>query len=172
MLWSVGYYGYSWSSSVRGTSADHLDFGSGSIRPQNSDGGRTSGLPLRCLQEHPESVLLGFSPPNLEPGHSGKKSFDRANSSSRVPSGTPRASATPETSTDTVRCITSAAAGVAGRRRFLREVTMPTSWTSTPEGSIRSTTIAVGTVFSCVASRNRGSSAQLADIRLAFAGTA
>ena len=65
--------GYSWSSSVRGTSADHLDFGSGSIRPQNSDGGRTSGLPLRCLQEHPESVLLGFSPPNLEPGLRAKK---------------------------------------------------------------------------------------------------
>ena len=26
------------------------------------------GFQLRCLQEHPEGVLLGFSPPNLEPG--------------------------------------------------------------------------------------------------------
>ncbi len=32
---------------------------------------------------------------------------------------------------------------------------MPTSWPSTPTGSIRSTTIAVGTVVSCVASRCR-----------------
>jgi hypothetical protein len=34
-------------------------------------GGR--GFQLRCLQEHPEGVLLGFSPPNLEPGLRAKK---------------------------------------------------------------------------------------------------
>ena len=34
---------------------------------------RGRGFPLRCLQEHPEGVLLGFSPPNLEPGLRAKK---------------------------------------------------------------------------------------------------
>ena len=28
---------------------------------------------MRCLQEHPKGVLLGFSPPNLEPGLAGEK---------------------------------------------------------------------------------------------------
>ncbi len=87
MLWSVGYYGYSWSSSIADSDAHFLSFGYNGVGPQGNDN-RARGIQLRCLQEHPEGVLLGFSPPNLEPGHSGKKSFDRANSSSRVPSGT------------------------------------------------------------------------------------
>ena len=53
------------------------------------------------------------------------------------------------------RCITSATAGTAGRRRFPRVAPMPTTWTSITVGSTRITPTAVRTVFSCVASRNR-----------------
>ncbi len=49
----------------------------------------------------------------------------------------------------------SATAATAGRRQFHRKVPMPTSCTSTPAGSFRRTAITVGTVFRCVASRNR-----------------
>ncbi len=46
-------------------------------------------------------------------------------------------------------------AGTSGRRRFRRGVAMPTAWASATEGSARRATLAVRTVFSCVASRNR-----------------
>ncbi len=52
-------------------------------------------------------------------------------------------------------CGPSVTPGTSGRRRFRRGVAMPTTCTSTTEGSARRTTIAVRTVFSCVASRNR-----------------
>ena len=51
--------------------------------------------------------------------------------------------------------MTPAAPGTSGRRRFRRGVAVPTTCTSATEGSARRTTLAVGTVFSCVASRNR-----------------
>ncbi len=53
------------------------------------------------------------------------------------------------------RCGASATPGASGRRRFRRGVAMPTTWTSATEGSTRRTTMAVRSVFSCVASRNR-----------------
>ncbi len=75
------------------------------------------------------------------------------------PKTRPRASATavgaawlPE-----VRCIRSAATERAGLRR--RRVPMPTTCTSTAAGSFRRTAVAVHTVFSCVASRDRGRAA-------------
>ncbi len=50
LLWDVGNYGYSWSSSVAGTHAHYLGFGPTWLGPQNSSN-RGYGLQLRCLQE-------------------------------------------------------------------------------------------------------------------------
>ncbi len=69
-----GYDGYSWSSTIpSGNTNAHLLVFYYFLARQASKtpGGR--GFPLRCLQEHPEGVLLGFSPPNLEPGLRAKK---------------------------------------------------------------------------------------------------
>ncbi len=55
-------------------------------------------------------------------------------------------------------CAASAAVGTAGRHRVLRRVAMPATWPSTPMGSSRKPQQAVRSVFSCVASRNRGPS--------------
>ena len=72
-MWLVGYYGYSWSTAFTGSDARYLGFNYGFLARMASKtpGGR--GFQLRCLQEHPEGVLLGFSPPNLEPGLRAKK---------------------------------------------------------------------------------------------------
>ncbi len=64
----------------------------------------------------------------------------------------PRASATVGT---TVRasCMASVITGAVGRRRCPAPV--PTTWTSTPPGSVRRVATSVRTAFSCVASRKR-----------------
>ncbi len=49
MLWGVGYSGYSWSSSIAGTSAHNLYFDYSWLNPQGSDY-RAYGFQLRCLQ--------------------------------------------------------------------------------------------------------------------------
>ena len=49
-LWSVGYSGYSWSSTVSGSNVRFLDFGFYGVYPQHSNY-RAHGFPLRCLQE-------------------------------------------------------------------------------------------------------------------------
>ena len=59
-----GYDGYSWSSTIPSgnTNAHLLVFYYFLARmASKTPGGR--GFQLRCLQEHPEGVLLGFSPP-------------------------------------------------------------------------------------------------------------
>ena len=73
-LYAVGRYGYFWSSTIPSGSGNalYLHFYYEGIR-QQSHCVRAYGFPLRCLQEHPEGVLLGFSPPNLEPGLRAKK---------------------------------------------------------------------------------------------------
>ena len=53
MLWYVGNSGYSWSSSMAGTSAHYLSFYYGGIGPQHGNG-RAYGFPLRCLREREE----------------------------------------------------------------------------------------------------------------------
>ena len=63
-LRDVGSTGYSWSSSIAGTDTHGLGFGYNGVNPQYYSN-RANGLQLRCLQEHPEGVLLGFSQPNL-----------------------------------------------------------------------------------------------------------
>ena len=70
----------------------------------------------------------------------------------------PRATATQETTMGLGHCAASAAVGTAGRHRVLRRVVMPATWPSTPMGSSRKPQQAVRSVFSCVASRNRGPS--------------
>ena len=50
MLWAVGYYGYSWSSSIAGSEAHFLSFGYNGVYPQGNDN-RARGIQLRCLQE-------------------------------------------------------------------------------------------------------------------------
>ncbi len=52
-----------------------------------------------------------------------------------------------------MHCTVSASTGSVGRRRC--PAPMSVSWTSTPPGSNRRMATAVGTVFRCVASRNR-----------------
>ena len=54
-----------------------------------------------------------------------------------------------------VSCTMSATPGSVGRRRFFRGVAVPTTWSFSPSGSSRSSTIAVRSVFRCVASRKR-----------------
>ncbi len=49
-LWSVGTYGFGWSSAEADTNARFLYFSCDWIRPDDSYG-RAGGLPLRCLQE-------------------------------------------------------------------------------------------------------------------------
>ena len=49
-LWSVGYSGYSWSSTVSGSNVRFLDFGFYGVYPQHSNY-RAHGFPLRCLQK-------------------------------------------------------------------------------------------------------------------------
>ncbi len=49
-LYSVGDYGFSWSSSIAGTNAHYLGFYYSWLSPQGS-GHRATGLQLRCLQE-------------------------------------------------------------------------------------------------------------------------
>ncbi len=51
--------------------------------------------------------------------------------------------------------MASATPGTSGRRRFRRGVAMPSTCSSTTEGSARRATITVRTVFSCVAARKR-----------------
>ena len=63
-LYGVGSLGYGWSSTQAAVHASNLGFRYGWLNPQNIDY-RATGLQLRCLQEHPEGVLLGFSQPNL-----------------------------------------------------------------------------------------------------------
>ncbi len=125
--------GYSWSSTFTGSDARYLGFNYGFLARQASKtpGGR--GFQLRCLQEE------------------GVKTVPKKNPAFKCRAARPRATAT-ET---TVRCMTSAAPGTSGRRRFRRGVAVPTTCTSATEGSARRTTLAVGTVFRCVASRNR-----------------
>jgi hypothetical protein len=48
-LYSVGVYGFSWSSTASGSNAHNLGFSYGGVGPQNSDG-RAFGFQLRCLQ--------------------------------------------------------------------------------------------------------------------------
>jgi hypothetical protein len=48
--YSVGNYGFSWSSFASGSGAPFLHFTSAGLSPQ-SGGNRGHGLPLRCLQE-------------------------------------------------------------------------------------------------------------------------
>ena len=51
-LWLVGYYGYSWSTSILSgsSSARFLYFGYDGVSPQGNSY-RAYGFPLRCLQE-------------------------------------------------------------------------------------------------------------------------
>ena len=63
-LYGVGSLGYGWSSTQAAVHASNLGFRYGWLNPQNIDY-RATGLQLRCLQEHPKGVLLGFSQPNL-----------------------------------------------------------------------------------------------------------
>ncbi|WP_299458329.1 hypothetical protein [uncultured Rikenella sp.] len=49
-LWSVGNFGYSWSSAVSSTSGVFLDFGTQYLLPSNVSS-RGRGLQLRCLSE-------------------------------------------------------------------------------------------------------------------------
>ena len=63
-LRDVGSTGYSWSSSIAGTDVHGLGFGYNGVNPQYYSN-RANGFQLRCLQEHPQGVLLGFSQPNL-----------------------------------------------------------------------------------------------------------
>ena len=74
-LWLVGVGGCNWMSSIITTDGFYLYFDPGVIA-RNGSSHRAYGFPLRCLQEHPEGVLLGFSPPNLEPGLRAKKRAD------------------------------------------------------------------------------------------------
>ena len=64
----------------------------------------------------------------------------------------PRASATLWAIGVTADCGTSATADTAGRQPL--RVPMPTIWTSTPPGPVRSTATTMRAVFSCAASRN------------------
>ncbi len=50
MLWSVGDYGFSWSSFASVDDACRLNFYGGGVYPQNN-GCRAYGFQLRCLQE-------------------------------------------------------------------------------------------------------------------------
>ena len=65
-FYCVGGYGHNWSSAIPAGSgsARLFEFRFNWLNPKNS-GTRAHGLQLRCLQEHPEGVLLGFSQPNL-----------------------------------------------------------------------------------------------------------
>ena len=63
--------------------------------------------------------------------------------------GRPRAIA----AASTVKYVASVTVATVGRRRLRAPV--PTTWASTPPGSVRRTTVTVRTVFRCVASRNR-----------------
>ena len=65
-LGSVGSSGYIWSLTIPTGSgyAHYLSFSYSWLDPQSSNY-RAYGFPLRCLQEHPQGVLLGFSQPNL-----------------------------------------------------------------------------------------------------------
>ncbi len=67
-LGSVGSSGYSWSSTFTGSDARYLGFNYGFLARMASKTPRGRGFQLRCLQEHPEGVLLGFSQPNSKPG--------------------------------------------------------------------------------------------------------
>ncbi|WP_300829231.1 hypothetical protein [uncultured Rikenella sp.] len=49
-MWSVGHYGYSWSTAPSGTKGIYLDFGMEWLRPDNSNC-RANGFQLRCLSE-------------------------------------------------------------------------------------------------------------------------
>ena len=49
-LYSVGDYGFSWSSFASGDDACRLNFYGGGVYPQNN-GCRAYGFQLRCLQE-------------------------------------------------------------------------------------------------------------------------
>ena len=49
-LIAVGYYGYSWSSTITGSGAHFLHFGYNGVYPQDGSS-RAYGLQLRCLQE-------------------------------------------------------------------------------------------------------------------------
>ncbi|MDE5944535.1 MAG: hypothetical protein K2K83_05430 [Rikenella sp.] len=50
MLYYVGHYGFSWSSSFTDCNAYRLYFNAGTVDP-NIYGGRADGFQLRCLQE-------------------------------------------------------------------------------------------------------------------------
>jgi hypothetical protein len=63
-LCDVGNGGYDWASTVQNTSGYRLYFNNDTPNP-NDYGRRGYGFQLRCLQEHPQGVLLGFSQPNL-----------------------------------------------------------------------------------------------------------
>ncbi|MDE5944825.1 MAG: hypothetical protein K2G93_04480 [Rikenella sp.] len=49
-LYSVGHYGFSWTSSFAGTNVNNLYFIYSGINP-NYARSRANGHPLRCLQE-------------------------------------------------------------------------------------------------------------------------
>ena len=49
-LYSVGVYGFSWSSTASGSNAHNLGFSYGGVGPQ-SYSNRAYGFPLRCIQE-------------------------------------------------------------------------------------------------------------------------
>ena len=139
-LWLVGYYGYSWSTSILSgsSSARFLYFGYDGVSPQGNSY-RAYGFPLRCLQ-----VPLG-----TPTGPAGEKALP-----SHAEQHRPRASATEEITGVTVHCMSSATPGTVGRRP--KRAPMPASWTSVPPGSIRKVQQSVRPVFRCVASRKRG----------------
>ncbi len=65
-LREIGLSGFNWASTVRGPNAHYLGFSYIWIDPQTSNY-RAYGFQLRCLQEHPEGVLLAIRPRKAQP---------------------------------------------------------------------------------------------------------
>ena len=59
-LYYVGHYGFSWSSTASGGDARYLGFNYGFLARMASKTPDGRGFQLRCLQEHPEGVLLAW----------------------------------------------------------------------------------------------------------------
>ena len=134
-VYGVGNNGFSWSTTPvpDSNNAYRSDFNPTWLNPQGNHY-RAYAYQLRCLPEE------------------GVKTMPKKNPAFKCQAARPRAAA----DTAPVCCTASATPGTSGRRRFRRGVAVPTTWTSTTSGSSRSISTAVRTVFSCVASRDRG----------------
>ncbi len=66
-LTEVGCSGYGWALTIHSDNAHSLNFNEGGFNP-NGYYRRAYGLPLRCLQEHPEGVLLAIRRRNSSSG--------------------------------------------------------------------------------------------------------